>query len=474
MKKRFLSICLVLSMVMPGLGAFALDTDSMLIRSNIMVEEIDSQSDSNAQDAGNTSDGTLSITDNGSAIHLQFGDENEITDFNLVGKLYPFTEGMYAEKKLVGEYEITSRNGSVDVEKVKFDKLEAGTAVSIRLTDNEIDKSYIVTGLIDDNDFSTLYRIGLQNKTQFLQERDNENADTDYKDKIVWLDLGDAAFPDEVGYAQGGPVTYNSGMDFDSLNKEEPQNTSGRANKTTLDDFSYSQINNMIRGIRAGSLSLSGYGISPDFFTETGYQHTYADNFCASKYTHTTGDGIYYTRLSVLTIINGWKPEFQQIHQQMAVESGIMIVYASGSNTATLYQDNYGLKIKNVGMKIDNLRGNVNNIFVYSRISGIVSDDSINIPILIGLVPKAKFFTTVWNAFKTHSTSTFSGATKHFDGTVAEQSSRYSGEVIRGIALDSKDVYMLYQGQHMLLEGGINLVGTAYWDYEWKYTASPN
>ena len=109
----------------------------------------------------------------------------------------------------------------------------------------------------------------------------------------------------------------------------------------------------------------------------------------------------------------------------------------------------------NVDMSITKLNGDVTDIFKTYERNGRVNNDSVNIPTLLGLIPKASLFVTVCSAFTTATTDYFGCGEYLVGDTYQEQEERYNGEVCRAIALDSGGCYIKAVGDYMRLSGKV-------------------
>ena len=106
-------------------------------------------------------------------------------------------------------------------------------------------------------------------------------------------------------------------------------------------------------------------------------------------------------------------------------------------------------------MSITKLNGNVTDVFKTYERNGRVNNDSVNIPTLLGLIPKASLFVTVCSAFTSATTDNFGCGEYLIGDTYQEQDDRYNGKVCRAIALDSGGCYIKAVGDYMKLSGKV-------------------
>lgn len=400
---------------------------------------------------GGSSNSSLSIS-------IESLSRNSISDVEIEGNFYPFPSGAYAGKVIVGQF--TSSNNDLDVQTVKLSAIdnENNPVLDIKIKDKLSDNIYSTSGQITQEKYDEIYASAMNNYNQFLQENDYDTMA--YKDFLVSIALGD-------DFAT--PITSEA----DESSSLEASVLSQQSTMSSLSDIPYVDLKSFVRALKNNNtIFLSSYDISPEFLTTTGFDHVVdKELYAASKYTHVDPNGIYYTRLTIADLIEGVDTSNKEIHYQIQYTYGVMIEYVDGAPTATLYLDNYGLKFKNVCLKIDKLGNSTSNFFKSWEMSGSVSNSSLDVVTLIGLVPKLSIIATAWSAFQVYHTESFNGGIVYFDDTIDKQIERW-GKVIRGIAFDSDDVYIGLEGQRMTLRGGYNAVGTLSYEYGCKYTAS--
>jgi hypothetical protein len=464
--KKIMSLVLILSLVLSvSIPVNARETDVIQVK----VEDSTVQS---LEKAANSDEISMTIMIDGKESIVK-------------GTLYPFTEGLKNGKLILGEFakidefvindfRVAHNSENLGIEVI--DKVASNKPlISVELITNNGDTVSIQSN-ISNSDFNRLFNS--LKTTAKLYEKD-EKLREKYLDKLVQLDTG---FNDIVTL----DMEY---VGEDSIERElEGESDTAMfsvaamsSSKTQLSDFSYTELKNFIVDLKnsgSSGINISNYGIAESLFTTTGYN--FGDNnssrpfHSAAKYTSNNGGGVYYTRLTMSdiefnnnfsgsTIFDAWL--------SMTVKYGVMIEYVQGTNTAKLYLDDYGLKIKDVELAISKLTGNTNNIFINRKITGRVSDNNYDISGLIGLIPETEYLLAFWGVFSVEGTNQFNEGPFDFGNTVSEQLTKYN-KVVRGISMDSNSSYMRSESDRMRIEGTIKFSTTCSYNWGYKYTVS--
>lgn len=419
--------------------------------------------------------------DDGYTISWVFADKTSSL-ISIEGNLYPMLEGLYEGDLLLGEFECNSTDIPYSVEYVRVEK-ENNDKVTIidEKSDDDIILSISITNTLDGKNYLLQSKLAVADYNYIWKDAmslyelniANKLTREEYLDKLVCLDVGQVrAESDTSGYEE----TITSVGNNPSI-VLAPSNS--RALKTSLDDFTYTELNDFINAVKNGGSSgvnISSYNISENFFTNTGWDGYSVAGWCpysSKKYTHNNGNGVYYTRLSMLDVIQGndynsGDSNFNA-YLELEVKHGVMIEYVEGTNTARLYLDDYGVKIYNINMALGKLSGDYDNIFTGRTLSGNIQQSTYNITGLIGLIDELSFFVTLWSGYSNSETGQFNSGTRYFDSTVSAQLNRWN-KVIREIKLESGTAYIMSEGTRINLSGDISCGSS--WSYDWGYTYS--
>lgn len=467
-RKRMISLILVLALTLGAIPAYATQGEPVAIETNTMDETVftgysaPDEAVPNAEITLSTN-AVRSASTNEVEISVEPTSKTNDSSFDLVGKFYPFPDGIYENDVIIGSFE--AQTDTVSVQSVKISKSQVGgylradtPTLAVEIQNIDSGETYTTYGKVTEEKFSEMHALAMQNYYEFLKE--NDNNDHAYKDFFVVLALGE-----EFSTPIEGEVVDSNLLAENEINSTK----STLASKTSLGDFSYTQLKNMLRALRSNNqISLSAYGISPSFFTETGFDEAgNASEFTATKYTYDNGGGIYYTRLTMADLKLD-SSVANTLMYSIFYSFGVMIEYVEGTSTAKLYLDDYGLIFKNVQLEMD-LTGNTSNIFTSFRLDGTVNNSQHDVTGLVARVPEFSFVTTAWNAFVTEKTGKFGGGDILLGNTVNEQLHRWN-MVIRGIAFDSEKVYIAYREDRMILSGRYNTGGTLRYNYDYRYT----
>lgn len=418
-------------------------------------------------------------------------------DLTLKGHFYLFDSGYKKDKAILGDFTIDNQDFSVI--KVRIDKdieesqlpvvsknNKANCVITVAIKNNSTNQNYYLQSAISNKEFNEIL-----NKAKKFQSKQfvNSLSKGKYNDKLVELDLGKIdSSPSQVAPDINQVTTTNVKKSKNSpIISDEIQSLSQYAltattTKAVLSDFSYSDITSLITKLKESSsgINVEDYGISTSFFTSTGYQHSNQTSpvvFMAAKYTHQSLDGFYYTRLTLCPINQGgyalsnsgnfgnW-----ETYLQMEYYKGIMICYNPNTKVASLYLDNYGLYVYDVQLAFSNLRGNTDNVFTRTKISGVVTKNNYDFKNLLALIDPTDFIVSFWSCFSNETTGYFNGGWYYHGSTAEEQVTLYD-KVVRGIEMDSNKSYMINEGDRMVLTGVIRwyLYDSCNYNYGWKY-----
>ncbi|MDF2542299.1 MAG: hypothetical protein K0S47_2017 [Herbinix sp.] len=405
----------------------------------------------------------------------------------LKGNFYPFVEGYYKDKMLVGEF--TSINHELIIKNVRLDQktdkkrmnlvssqYEGKTLLTLEIMDNATQITYYLQSEVSQPIYNEIMEQSKILYKRFMEKGSKE----DYNKKIISLDLGETSKKllneqNEIVVKGGGSVTP-----YEEIPLAATGSIESLATKSRLSNFTYSQLDTFIRAMKSSNtngVSISTYSIAESFFTTTGWDnYTYSGGrpyYASNKYTHDNGNGVYYTRLTMLdvTMDNEYvsSVSYFDAYLSLMIKHGIMIEYVQGTGKARLYLDDYGLEIYNMQMSIGKLAGNYDNIFSQRNITGQVKQDNYDVSGLIGLVDELSYLVALWGVYTIDETDQFNAGPIDFGSTVSEQLARYD-KVVRAISLDSNNTYIGDEGNRMRLEGTIRWKST--WSYDWGYSYS--
>jgi len=393
-------------------------------------------------------------------------------DTNIIfkGELYPFLEGLYKDELILGEFEA---NGGYQVSEFRISTSDK-TLMTFKLYDTVTSKEYSISAPVSEKKF-TLINDSSRNTSVVLKA--NETSRIDYLDKLVQLDLKEKSKTSTVSTSTEELQTEISGLTEKVSVVAEKIATATKSSNTELDDFSYSDLKDFIEDIKSSGnsgVNISTTGISESFFTSTGWDHSgswSSPMFKASKYTFNNGNGVYYTRITMmdLDVDNNFSGStIFDAHITSAIKYGVMIEYVDGTDTAKLYLDDYGLKVYKVEFAIGKLTGDYDNIFANREVTGQVSEDNHDITGLIGLIPHTQYFTALWGTFSTEGTNQFQAGPYDLGSTVALQLARYD-DVVRTISMNSNTTYMQDENDRMRLTGEIRFDNTVSYSSGMKY-----
>ncbi len=380
----------------------------------------------------------------------------------LEGNLYPFMEGLYKGKLIVGEF--SNKKYRVDNFEIE---LKNKPEITYDIVDLKSNEKYRISSYLSEKDFINLY----ESQAKIYEELYKKNDYRDkYIDKIIKLHLNEKP-------TQSSAQFNNEVLNNDTLDNQLTARNHITSSRSQLPSFSYYKYKRFFEKLKDSDyagVDIESLGIPESFLTSNGWGH-YNDTsseckFAISKYTFDNGADVYYTRLTMLDIIQGKKYGANQLFLQLGIKYGVMIEYAKGSNRAKLYVDDHGLKLKNVELAITKLRNNQNAIFTDRTVSGEVNNLSFDARGLIALIPYGEYLSTIWSAFTLEKTNIFESGIRSFGNTISEQEARY-GKIVRGIAMDSRSTYIYHEDNFMRIEGTYNYYSNLKYNWAYKYWA---
>ena len=419
---------------------------------------------------------TLKQVENEFLIDLKLPTDNKYVQISLFGDLYAFTTGHYAGKRLVGEFHTASSDITVD--KVRFDmELPPGLdeevvrpnkndgVITIVLTDNIAIKQYMIQGVISSNEFSTINDLAVASIGD-ITLRDNISKD-EYEEKMITLDLG------VIPESKGNTITINS-------NDAPAQSGENRASKTSLSDFTYTQLNNFLTDAinsNGDRIYLSTYGIDSSFFSDLGwdnYDSSTGTMFSASKHVYQdaseTGYYIGITMCDVILTDTYLSSGTNEASLSLRAKHRVILELLPGANYVQVFSTNAGPSYTDIVLTIGDIRGNTRNIFTESEASGKVNQISVDVITLISLIDELSFIGTLNSIFQVAETSDLNSGPVMFDDTVEAQIDRW-GNVVRSIRLDGGSARISAGDQRLMLTGKYSYGNSCYYDWQYSYTS---
>lgn len=474
MKKRMmrplallLALCITLPSLMATTYAIAPVTSNHSIEANVI------KASSSVINLNETSLSTCNLS-----VSSQQNGTTEITvpteqnnTILLTGKFYPFTEGLYKDNLLVGDFisnmpDITVCSVRIDNNVTSYktpliDKNNVGSCViTIIMMDSESQK-LTIQGVLTDTIYESLYTIANKNKSNFLSSSKNTSR-VDYLDMITQLDIGH--------YTE----------DLNSSGHIESKGTnSTTSNITNYTDVELSAFINAVRNSGYAGVDPEDYGISPAFLMNTGTQYTDAQktstiSYIAGKYTSMDPNQIYYSRLTVAGVTKSKTSTYAAITMEIA--NSIMVEYVPGG-VARMYLDDYGVRIKNIKLAVGDFRkGSTYGLITSSEMTGNVTNLNINVPALLGLTTN-KYVAILGTALDLCSyqyTHKFNQGPADYGDTESDQLANpvTNYKVVRAVTPSTGSAFILDAGQRMRVVAYTDLTSFTSYQAEFDYTCS--
>ncbi len=384
-------------------------------------------------------------------------------EFSFSGKIYPFMEGLYEGKVIVGEFFDPEKDYEISNFKIE---LKEKPVLSYSVYDIEENVSRDIEGQISIGDFKELYDKSVKEYSDFYKDSEYRMK---YLDKIVHLHL---QIKDDFSAPTEGVFDSDK---LASIDVDESKSFA-RSLKTDLDDFSYSELRNFILTLKSSGTSgvyISTHGIDEAFFTTEGtqFQHSWSTpSFLAAKKTVKGLNHICYTKISMMDLQRGYSPIYGGINifMRLDLKYGVMIEYVEGSGIARLYLDNNGLKLYRVKLAITKLRNSLSAIFKNRVLSADITAHHHDVTGLVAMVPYGQYVAGVWNFFSVMGTDQFVYSCYDFGDSVSEQLERY-GEIVKGISMNTHSTIMFNEGDYVRISGDTKHSGLLWWTTAYSY-----
>ena len=403
--------------------------------------------------------GTITVTGETNDIEIQINTSNN-ENIILNGVFYIFNSGAYAGEILGGNFETESE---IVIDTVK---IETGSAASthynnskpilcIKYHDSDNSEGYYISE-IDFAQFASLKAMATESAMLFLAAGKTQDEYNEMVTKLCFPFMGSGTNniePIELVYTENAEETCHS---------RTQEQTSVNSFVTSFENFTYDSFQDFISNIKSEvETTLSELNVSSNVFrqeaqAESDIEQSAGSPSWAWAYDSQEVDVFRYIVVSMLDykFSRTTYSTHEEVSTQLEVKDSVYFEYLPSTGEIRYLTDT-GLKVKNVDMSITKMNGNVTDVFKTYERNGRVNNDSVNIPTLLGLIPKASLFVTVCSAFTSATTDNFGCGEYLIGDTYQEQDDRYNGKVCRAIALDSGGCYIKAVGDYMKLSGKV-------------------